>query len=175
MFVVIYIFVLFNMAHSTEVRGYSFGDSYNSILNTEASKNQYRLMPSLTNQNRLVYSGSMLNRDVDLIFHFRNSRLSSITYLWRNASNETLLYHQVNNMLKSKYASFQTHDSNNSYIQYSTNITTANHKSTTNITPLLYINLEKLTLSNTIHNVILEYQAFDSDKFIKEKILSEDI
>ncbi len=159
-------------ATEIDIRGYQFGESYATILNTEAQKKEYRLLPSKTNNNRLSYSGHLFNKPVNVIFNFRNQRLSSLSYIWQDITNDTLFLKRTQELLQNKYTPYQTKNieskgselHSTSYIQQTTNDNT-----------ILYINLENITLSNSTQTIILEFRAFDIDETIKQKILLEDI
>lgn len=162
--------------NSVDIRGYQFGESFANILQIEAQKKEFRLLSSQTNNALLVYKGFLLNKPTQLFFHFRNQRLSKITYLWDNLTNETLFYNNLCRLLKNKYSFQKTYKIN---AQQSTIRISHYQQSVTNeqelITPVLSINLENITQTNEIHHLILEFQAFDSDTTIQNKILSEDI
>ncbi|MGL5955025.1 MAG: hypothetical protein ACRC0X_00240 [Brevinema sp.] len=153
------------------VRGYQFGEPYSFVLNRESQLQEYQLLPSCTNDNRLIYTGNLFNKPMQLTYHFRTQRLSTISYLWSTDMNEPLFYQYLQELLESKYKKYQTKNIKSqtgtfdmiSYVQSS------------NSSPLLYVNLEKITLSNDIQHFILEFQAYDSDQLIKQKILSENI
>ncbi|MGL4676613.1 MAG: hypothetical protein ACRCWI_02980 [Brevinema sp.] len=158
------------------IRGYQFGESYSFVLNRESQLQEYQLIPSCTNNNRLVYTGNLFNKPMRLIFYFRTQRLSSISYLWSINTNEMLFSQYLQELLESKYQKYQTKNLKSqtgtfdmiSYIQSTKN-------SSNSTPPLLYINLEKINLSNDTQNFILEFQAYDSDQLIKQKILLENI
>lgn len=162
-----------------DIRGYTFGEKISFVLNKEYQQKEYKLLPLRTNENQLVYQGSLFNEPVFLIYHFRKNRLSSLSYIWQNVNNDVAFYRYLQKLLKSKYEETTTKQIQaltsdvtiNTYIQSITNSITIKKI----VSPTLYIGLEKISSSNSNQTFILEFKAYDSDQTIKNKILSEDI
>ena len=158
-----------------DVRGYTFGEKISFVLNNEYKQKEYTLLPLRTNANQLVYQGILFNEPVNLIFHFRKNRLSKVSYIWQNITNDTIFYRYLQVLLKTKYKEAETKQIQalNNDIQINTYIQSITNKKI--ITPSLYIGLEKISSSNSNTIFILEFKTYDSDQTIKNKILSEDI
>ena len=162
-------------AKDIDIRGYTFGEKISFVLNKEYQQKEYKLLPLRTNENQLVYQGSLFNEPVVLIYHFRKNRLSSLSYIWQNVNNDVVFYRYLQKLLKSKYEETTTKQ-----IQALTSDLTINTyiQSITNkkiVSPTLYIGLEKISSSNSNQTFVLEFKTYDSDQTIKNKILSEDI
>ena len=170
-------------AKDSDIRGYTFGEKISFVLNKEYQQKEYKLLPLRTNENQLVYQGSLFNEPVVLIYHFRKNRLSSLSYIWQNVNNDVVFYRYLQKLLKSKYEETTTKQIQaltsdvtiNTYIQSITNSITDSNTNKKIVSPTLYIGLEKISSSNSNQTFILEFKAYDSDQTIKNKILSEDI
>ncbi|MGL4367318.1 MAG: hypothetical protein ACRCTQ_03430 [Brevinemataceae bacterium] len=164
------------------IRGYKFGETFNHILNKENQDKEFLLDNSLTNQNRLVYRGLLFNLPVQLIYIFREGRLTSLSYYWFINDTDQIFYTYLSKLLSSKYGEPETQIiptqsvpvKLDTYTKY-TALTKADGSIVPN--PVLTIELESMSPPNNPQEYayILEFRGYDPDSLIRKRILSEDI
>lgn len=170
------------LSHLEGVRGYTFGEKLSHVLNTEHTQKEYALIPSLTNNNRLVYKGDLFNKAVQLVYIFQEGRLVSLSYFWFLEDMQNTFYNYLTELLTTKYGKATTrniptlggHFQLDSYTKYSTNNTT----NTTLSNPTTSIDLEIIDITNTKPSkkgYILEFRAYDTDNTVETQILTEDL
>lgn len=170
---------IYSSPFSSEIREYQFGEKYSYVLHQELQKKEYTLMTSRTNQQQLVFRGILFNKPMNVIYHFRQSRLASLSYLWQQEQEDFLWQRSILYLLKQKYGEPSTKNitaqESTVEIHSYTSFTTNKIDDQVIISPVLQITLENIILSNSKQTLILEYQSYDSDALIKQKILLEDL
>ncbi|WP_143280399.1 hypothetical protein [Brevinema andersonii] len=163
------------MDHFSQIRRNLLGTKYQYILSFEKKQNEYFLDEKASTEDRLVYRGNVLDENAKIIYLFRFQRLIGFMYIWEINKQNNFFIEQLQILLKSKYQNngsktIKTSQGEIFYYFYSTAEQKEKHE-------MIHINLEHILFSDANNKkiIILEFQPYDADSLLKNKILNEDI